>query len=786
MPLAAQTRVGPFEVLSLLGSGGMGEVYRARDTRLGRDVALKVLPTATLTDDTARSRLLREARLASQLNHPHICTVHEVGEAAGHVFIAMELVEGQPLSARLAAGALPAEQLLRYGSQVADALAHAHARGVVHRDLKSANVVITPEGRAKVLDFGLAKRLEEHELDEVTRSQASLTAPGTVVGTLAYMAPEQLRGGTADARSDIWAFGVMLYEMAAGRRPFQGQTGFDLSSAILKEAPPPLPAAVPAEVGATIARCLDKEPGRRYQHAGEVRAALDAIQAGTVAPWVAWRYHLARRRWLALAAGLVVIVAALVALDVAGLRGRLTGGSVEEVRLAVLPFENRSGDPEQEHVSDGMTDEISALLGGLHPASLKVIGHTSVRRYKNGNAPIDQIGRELNVAYVLEGSVRREAGRIHITAALIHVRDQTQRWAHTFDGEMAGIRALQSDVAKQVASALALKLLPAEQSRLANARAVNPEAYEAWLKGMQARNLMTKGGFDTGERYFNVALQKDSGYAAAWAGIARVWTGRQQMGLTPPREAAPKAKAAALKALALDENAWEAHRALAGILTWTDWDWAAAEREWNRLLELNPNSDVLAGRSHFLMHMGRPKEALAQITRALELDPFDIKAQSFYAAVLFHLRRYDDAIAAARATLDMQADAPVARNALYDALLAKGQHEELLAQERESFASDRELMDALERGYAEGRWVGSQRRLAEVWAARHGKPGGVGALKLATTYREAEDKDRALEWFERAYEERNPNMPYIGGPQNDSLRSHPRFQDLLRRIGLPQ
>ena len=291
---------------------------------------------------------------------------------------------------------------------------------------------------------------------------------------------------------------------------------------------------------------------------------------------------------------------------------------------------------------------------------------------------------------------------------------------------------------------------------------------------------------ETAERYFNLALEKDPTYAAAWAGIARVWTGRQQMGITAPREAAPRAKAAAYKALALDGNSWEAHRALAGILTWTDWDWPAAEREWNRLLELNPNSDVLAGHSHFLMHLDRRKEALAQATRAVELDPFDVKVRSFYATVLLGLRRYDDAIAAARAALDLQSDAPVARGALYEALLAKGRYDEVLAQEREDFADDRELLDAMERGYAEGGWTGSRRRLAAVWAARYGKPGGVGPLKLADAYREAGDRDRAFAWLERAYEEHNPNMPYIGGPQNDSLRSDPRFQDLLRRMNLPR
>ena len=793
MALAPQTRVGPFEVEALLGAGGMGEVYRARDTRLDRQVALKVLPAATLADATARARLLREARLASQLNHPHICTIHEVGEADGHVYVAMELVEGEPLSERLARGALPPEELLRLGGQIADALAHAHAHGVVHRDLKSANVVVTPEGRAKVLDFGLAKRLAEHELDEATRSVVSLTAPGMVVGTLAYMAPEQLRGGAADARSDIWALGVVLYEMASGARPFQGETGFALTSAILKEAPPALPSSVPAEVGATITRCLEKEPGRRFQQAGEVSAALDATRAGTTAPWAAWRYRLARRRSLLRTAGLALVVSALAtlialfALDVGGLRSRLTGGSVQAIKLAVLPFENRTGDPEQEYFSDGLTDEMIAQLGRLQPQGLLVIARTSVMRYKKSDAPLEQIARELGVAYVLEGSARREAGRVRVSAALIEARNQTQLWADTIERDLSGVLALQSEVAKQVANALALQLLPAEQARLANVRPVDPEAYDAYLKGVRAHRTMTKANLDAAEQYLNTALAEDPTYAAAWAMLARVWTGRQQMGLVPSIEAAPKAKAAILKALALDENSFEAHRALAGIMTWTDWDWPAAERAWNRALALNPNdADTLSSHSHFLIHMGRQQEALKEAARAAELDPFNPRVLSFQAQVLLSSRRYDDAIAVALAAQALQPDAPVARTALQGAWFGKGMFEEAFAGQMRYFGGDPELKAALERGHAEDGYRGAEKRLADALAARFGKPGGPGAFHLANLYVHAGDRTRTLEWLERGCETRDPNMPYVSGPQWDLVRDDPRFQAIVRRVGLPQ
>jgi TolB-like protein len=547
---------------------------------------------------------------------------------------------------------------------------------------------------------------------------------------------------------------------------------------------------VPAEVGATIARCLEKGPGQRYQHAGELRAALDAAQAGTAASWAAWRYRLARRRSLVLATAFLAILGAFVAavsLDVGGLRARMTGGGAGAIRLAVLPFENRTGDPEQEYFSDGMTDEMIAQLGRLHPAGLLVIARTSVMRYKKSTAPLDQIARELGVAYVLEGSARREAGRVRISAALIQARNQTQVWADTFEREMSGILSLQSEVAKQVANALALKLLPTEQARLANVRTVDPDAYDALLRGVRAHRTLTAANLETAEQDFNAALKRDPTFAAAWAGLARVWTGRQQMGIVASSEAAPQAKAAILKALALDEDAFEAQRALAGIMTWTDWDWPAAERAWNKTLALNPNdADALAAHSHFLMHMGRQNEALAEAERAVALDPFNQKVLSFQAHVLLSARRYDDAIVAARAARDLQPDAPVAYTALLQAYVGKGMLDEAFAIQRRRFGSDPALAGALDRGYAEAGYPGAERRLADVLAGRFGKPGGPGACHMAILYIHAGDRARALEWLERAYDVRDPNMPYLRGPEWDPVRSDPRFQGILRRMGLPQ
>jgi len=793
MPLALGARFGTYEILARVGAGGMGEVWRARDTRLDREVALKVLPAATLTDDTARARLLREARMASRLNHPHVCTIHEVGEAEGQAFIAMELVEGQSLAARLSGGALPLEQVLLYGQQVADALAHAHEKGVVHRDLKCANVVLTAEGRAKVLDFGLAKRLAGEDLSEATTAEHdTLTSPGTLAGTLAYMAPEQLRGKPADARSDIWALGVMLYEMATGRRPFQGSTGFALSSAILNEPPPPLPSTMPGELRSVVERCLAKEPGQRYQRAGEVRAALETVRSGGTLPLPRPAAPAPSRRfWLAAAAALLLL-AVVLALDVGGLRRRFLGGPgtpTRAVKMAVLPFANLTGDPEQEYLSDGVTQEMIARLGRLHPESLSVIARTSVMRYKKTDTPIDQIGRELGVDYVLEGSAQREGGRIRISVELIQVRDQTQLWAEAYEREFAGILALQSDVARKVAGALALKLLPAEQARLANVRTVDPEAYEAYLKGSQAWTKMTKGDLDAAEGHFTMALGKDPTFAAAQAGIAWVWACRNQLGFAPLSEAGPRTREAAQKALSLDDTLAEAHYVLATVKTWVYWDLPAAGEEWKRAVKLDPNyAEGLAAYSHFLAIMGRTDEAMVQVDRAVSLDPFNVMIHTFRAVDLLFVRRFDEAAAGFRKALAMEPGSPAAIQGLAWALAAKGMEREALAGIKDYCRivyGMRDVDSLLDRGFAEGGFAGATRRGADALALRAAQ-GGAMPFDVAHMYLFAGEKTLALDWLERAYEARDPALPYLRLPLFDPLRSEPRFQALMRRMGLPQ
>ncbi len=785
-------------VIEKIGEGGMGEVFLADDTSLHRKVALKFLPSELQQDPVAHKRFLREAHSAASLDHPFICSIHEIGEHEGKDFIVMEYVDGDTLKDRLAQGPLPLEDALQITIEVSEALETAHGKGIVHRDIKPANIMLTKAGHAKVMDFGLAKQLiPVGGIESQQETITALTSEGATVGTLAYMSPEQLRGQAVDGRSDIWALGVTLYEMAAGTRPFHGQSRVDLTSAILNQAPGPLPSQVPAELGAVIGRCLEKDPAKRYQRAGQLREAMVAVQSGTVSPWVGWRYRLTHSRWPIIAAAalaLPIVAGILITLDVGGLRDRIAGRMgipARVVRLAVLPFANVSGDAEQEYLSDGLTTEMIAVLGRLHPETLRVIARTTAMRYKKTDKAIDRIGRELGVDYVLEGSAQREAGRIRITADLIKVADQTQLWADRYERELAGILALQNDVAQKVAGALAFKLLPAEQARLANVRTVNPEAYEAYLKGLQHWYKLLPTEIDAAQQYFELALKKDPNYAFAYAGLALVWVGRQQMGLTPYSEAAPKARAAALRAVGLDETAAESHYALALVRGWSDWDWTRAESEFKRAIELNPGfPDARIYYSHLLSNLRRQEEALAQGGKAVELDPLNSLFRSLWAHDLLCARRYDDAIAEGRQALQLSSpDDMFSQNVLCFAYHLKGMHKEALAAAKISFNAcyaDPDVNKAFDTFDAKDGYQGAMRAAAEALAA-HFHRSYANPSEVASLYLFAGEKSRALDWLEKGYELHDPNMPYIAAdPNYDSLRSDPRFQDLLRRMNLPQ
>jgi serine/threonine-protein kinase len=742
--------LGPYRIKGRIGAGGMGEVYRAHDPRLERDVAIKVLSAITLADPDARQRLLREARSAAALNHPHVCTVHEVGEVDGQAYIAMELIEGQPLDRVIPAGGLPVQQVLRYGLQIADAVAHAHACRIIHRDLKASNTLITPEGRAKVLDFGLAKRLSGGELVEA-RTQAPLTKPGMLAGTPAYMAPEQLLGQPADARSDVWALGVVLYEMVAGGQPFRGRTHFELSSAILREPPAPLPVHALPELAAVIGRCLEKEPPGRYADGGQVRTALEAIRTGGAVVPVVFPPPPARRR------------------------------------LAVLPLQNLSGDPEHDYFVEGTHDALITDLAGI--GALRVIARSSVMRYKDREAPLPEIGDQLKVDIVLTGTVMRVGDRVRITAQLVDVSTEEHLWAGRYERGLADVLSLQSEIVASIARAIELQLTSGEQARLARRRPVNPEAYEACLKGRFHWYKVSREHWDTALEYFRAALEKDPSSALAHAGIAMTWVMRGDAGVVPAREAYPKLKAALSKAIELDDTLAEVHEISANARFLYEWDWPGAEREFLRAIQLNPNyADAHLFYSDFLIVMKRVEEARAEMSRALELDPLNSFLQCFLGWHSVYLRHNDDAIAQLRKVLQAEPVFSSAHLGLWGAFYRKGMSEEALEEARKFFAAlgDTEVERSLEGGHDEDGYAGAMRRAAATLTERECRS-YVPAIRIARLYAHASEEDRALEWLEKAYERRETPLIHLGvGWDWDCLRGDPRFEDLLRRMSLPR
>jgi len=786
LPVIAKDKLiaGKYRIIEEIGHGGMGVVYKAEDLKLKRCVALKFLPPHLMDEPDLKERFLIEAQAAAALSHPNICVIHEVGESSEHPYMAMEYVEGETLRDKIHKGPLKSVEALAIVIQVASGLAEAHRKGIIHRDIKSANIMVTAKGQAKVMDFGLAK----------LRGGSSMTKSQTTLGTVAYMSPEQARGQDLDPRTDIWSLGVVLYEMLAGKLPFRGDHDQAVIHQIVHAEPDPLKKArpdVPPGVEEIVGQALAKEPADRYRTMEELGTDLEAVADG-LKPLRARPRRGARKilgvRAAYVYAGLTVTIALALGLNVGGLKNRLLGRAAPStaIRLAVLPFVNLSGDPQQDYFSDGMTQELIAQLGRLHPETLSVIARSSVMRYKQTNTPVDQIGRELDVGYVLEGSAQREGTRVRITAELIKVQGQSQLWSDSMEREMSGILALQNEVSQKVAGALALKLLPTEQARLANAPTVNPEAYDACLRGYHYYIFTTKADLDTAEKYFQMALAKDPNYALAYAGLSLVWACRQQIGYVPPAEAGPKAKEAAQKAVALDGSSAEAHYALADIMTWTDWNLKDADGEWKRSVELNPNyADSLAAYSHYLMIMGRPQEAMRQIERAVKLDPFNVMVITFYSVDLYMARRYDEAVVQALKARELQPGSPIPIFALLFVYAAKGMEKETLAVVREyiKIYGIADLDAALDRGFKQGGFQGAMKTLAEKLATLANQ-GLVLPTDVSFYFLVAGDKKNGLEWIERAYDVHDPSTPYLRFPIYDAIRSEPRFQALFRRLGL--
>ena len=766
----------------------MGEVYRARDTRLGREVAVKVLPERLACDPRALSRFEREARAVAALSHPNILAIHDFGEERGLRYTVTELLEGQTLRERLVRERLAWRKAAEIGIAIAEGLSAAHTRGIVHRDLKPENIFLTSSGHVKILDFGLARAdaVPSEQLTSVPTESAA-TEAGTVLGTLGYMSPEQVRGEPADARSDIFSLGCVLYEMLTGRRAFSGESPGQTMAAILRDQPAEIAVSgthVPEGVDRIVRRCLEKSPGERFQSAGDLSFALEeSLSSGFSKSAPKWS-GAARRTGLLLAGAAIVLVAIVLVFR----PFRRGAGPSRIESLAVLPLANLSGDPQQEYFADGMTEELITDLAQI--GALRVSSRTSAMHYKGTQKSVPEIGRELNVDAVVEGSVLRAGDRVRITAQLIAVATDKHLWASSYERDLRDVLALQGEVAKAIAGEIGIRLTPEERSRLADKKTVNPEAHDAYLKGLYHMSRSTAPDTQKSLEYFQQAAAKQPDYALAYAGIADAYErlASSAFNVLSPREAFPAAKAAAMRAVALDSTLGEPYVSLAWSSYVFDRDGTTAENQFQRALRLNPNySHAHRNYALFLSRMGRFDEAIREARRGQELDPLSLEGNLAVGFVFYFARRDDEAIQWCRRVLDMDPSFWRAHWGLGLALVQKKSYEEAIA----------ELRKAVELSEAGGVQLGSlgyayavTNRRAEALeivqklkesSRQHYVPPAAVAIVLAGLG----EKDQALTWLEKANEERDPWATALKvEPMFGSLRSDPRFVDLMHRVGL--
>jgi len=772
------TFAGRYQLIEELGRGGMGVVYKAEDTKLKRTVALKFLPPELTHIPDVKDRFMREAQAAAALDHPNICTVYEFDEAEEKTFISMAYVEGQSLRKKLESGRLELDEALRIALQVAEGLQTAHKKGVVHRDIKSANIMVTEDKQAKIMDFGLAR----------VTGTTMMTKEGMTMGTIAYMSPEQARGEEVDHRTDIWSLGVVLYEMFSGQLPFKGEHDQAVVYSILNEKPnsiTELRSEIPASIDQVAAKALEKDLDNRYQTIDEMLYDLKSISEGIVPEEIKAmlrRAKLLKRKRTIIYAGAAgfLIIATLVVLTL------FTGSAGAIDAIAVLPLENLTGDPQQEFFVDAATDELIGQLAQI--AALRVISRRSVMQYKGVEKPLPEIAEELNVDALVEGTVSRVSDIVRIRVQLIEaLPEERNLWARTYERDMTDVLVMYKEMARTIVDKTRVKLTADEEAKLASTRQVNPEAYEAYIKGRSHWYKLTSQDLELALQYFELALEKDPDYALAYAGIAEVWIGFRVQGLAPSSEAWPEVKEAALKALELDDTLAEVQFMLA-LVDLGEWDWRDSEKAFQRALELNPNyPDARAYYSQLLFMMRRPEEAMVQIEQAMELDPFNTLLRSIYAWDLIYAHRYDDAIDHLRETLRTAPDDWTALSTLRSAYHQKGMYEEALEIWKRSYEArdDQEAEDALVRGYEEGGYSGALSSVAELLIERS-RTTFVTPWQIGTLYTRAGKKDKALEWLEKAFEARDGNLIYLSvDPIFDYLRDDPRFQDLLRKMNLP-
>ena len=816
-----------YQITASLGAGGMGEVFRARDTRLNRDVALKVLPKEFASDPDRRRRFELESKTLAALNHPNILTIHDAGVQDATPYLVSELLTGRTLRDELSGGALSFRKATDYALQIAQGLAAAHSKGIIHRDLKPENIFVTKEGRVKILDFGLAK-LQSDLKSEIPnfKSQADPNAPttvqstevGQILGTPAYMSPEQARGLEVDKRTDVWAFGCCLFECLTGSKPFQGRSASDLIAEVLKSEPDwsRVPAATPREIVTLLRRCLEKEPSRRLSSMGDIALVLEEAARTLVAapgaqgsvPERSDRSTSLRKaalpRWVgpAVMGGLLLMAGILwwvlppprrtsrpalpqAAMTPAPSSGSGQTGASGQKSVAVLPFENLSADRADEYLSDGMTEELLNALVKLK--DLRVPGRSSSFAFKDKNGPelFHQVGEQLHVSAVLEGSVRKAGDKLRVTAKLVNVADGFYLWSEEYDRDMTNIFAVQSDIAARVAGALKVRLLGAAAQPKKPTESI--EAYKLYLQGRQLWNQRTGPAVLQAVGYFERAIAEDPSYALACAGLADCYAILDEYAGLPTRETVPKARAAARKAIELDDTLAEPHAALALVRAFYDWDWAGAEAEFRHAIELNPN---YATSYHWygtlLNSEGRFQEAVVQLQRAREIDPLSPVFSPVLAVNLFLSGNESLAIEVLQKQLALTPNFAPAQVQLGELRLMQGKLSEAILELEAARRLAPEYLYCLGRlGFAyarAGRGDDARTILGQLLDLQdHGHEAGV---EIALVLHGLGNDEEALKWLERAVENRAAVDELNSLPLWKDLRPHPRAQALLRKMHL--